>query len=312
MKRIIRIQQNTHAPLHLTWLINNICTNACTYCPESLHVGRNHHYDWERARVFFQMLFERYPKIHCSVSGGEASVSPFLPEIVKTFYDAGHTIGITSNAAKPAAYWEEISQYLNYICFSYHAEFADAKFQEKVEAACMNTFVTVRVMMHPLHWQHCVEVYNSFVDHAYLHVEAVRIQDWSTNSWTNIYTDEQLEWFTNNVNMNKPLNHLLHLSVPDIMAKCYFDDGSIENQFNAVDYINAGMTNFYGYTCEIGLKELFVSWDGSVVKGNCDTDNIIGHIGDPEKIIWPTDPVVCDKTLCHCSTDVYINKWIDK
>ena len=60
MKRIIQVIQPDTAPLHLTWIINNICTNACSYCPENLHNGSNHNYDWENARKFFKLLFEKY------------------------------------------------------------------------------------------------------------------------------------------------------------------------------------------------------------------------------------------------------------
>jgi organic radical activating enzyme len=312
MKKIIRIQQADDSLLHITWLINNICTNACSYCPSDLHSGKNHHYDWEKARIFFKMLFERYPNIHCSVSGGEPSLSPFFREIVETFHTAGHSIGLTSNAAKPAHYWADVSKFLNYICFTYHPETPDPQFTEKVEAACMNTLVTVRVMMHPAYWDDCVATYNKFKNHEFVFAEPVRIQEWGiTKNLGTLYNDEQLEWFTKNTRENKILNHIPDIKIAKISADFYLDDGTIDQHPNTVDYINAGMTNFYGYTCEVGLKELFVDWKGNVMIGNCD-NNAIGNIDDPYNIKWPTAPVVCDKTLCHCTTGVNINKWIEK
>jgi MoaA/NifB/PqqE/SkfB family radical SAM enzyme len=312
--KIIRIKQNEPELMHVTWLINNICPNACTYCPVQLHNGQNHHYDWENARKFFKILFKKYKKIHCSVSGGEASVSPFFKEIVKTFYEAGHTIGVTSNAAKPAHYWEEISKHLNYICFSYHPEFPDKNFLEKISVAGLHTLVTVRIMMHPKYWNQCLDVYNSCIDINHINIEPVRIFNWNggSDSSSSEYTDSQLDWFKNNSGSHRYLTHLHgKIQVANINSVFYFENNETDDRPNTVDYINAELTNFEGYTCEVGLKELFIDWSGDVYLGNCMINGTIGNINDPEGIQWPTNPLVCTKTLCHCTTSVNINKWID-
>lgn len=303
--------------MHLTWIINNICTNRCSYCPKDLHTGTNHNYDWENARKFFLMMFDKYPKIHCSVAGGEPSVSPFLPELVKIFYQRGHTIGITSNAAKTVNYWNDISPYLNYISFSYHPEFSDTKFIDKVKAASEHTAVTARVMMHPKHWDHCLETYNKLLAIDTILVEVVRIIDWGGGSDPNasIYSQQQIDWFTDNA--YKGLNrsgysiHYMNKGFrpAEIGARFYFNDGKNERADSVVALINQGLTNFYGYECEIGLKSLFINHEGYVFLGNCAIGGPIGHINDPTHIRWPKRSVICTKTLCHCTTDVAINKW---
>jgi organic radical activating enzyme len=309
MKKIIKIEQQDNAPMFLTWVINNICTNACSYCPSVLHDGKNHHYNWEKAREFFKILFQRYPNIHCSVSGGEPSVSPFLPEIAKIFHEANHTLGLTSNAAKPVDYWDNISPYLNYICFSYHPEFPDKKFVEKVSTAGNHTFVTARVMMYPSMWDHCVEMYNQLKELSHIFVEPVRILDWGgLDKFAFKYTDEQLQFFIDNARIPRILGHLTHVKSPIITPTFYLDDGTIDSKPNTVDYINAGMTNFSGYSCEIGLKALFINYNGDVFLGNCLINGAIGNINSPENIRWPDAPVICNKDLCHCTSDVNINK----
>jgi organic radical activating enzyme len=312
MKKIIQVIQPDDAPMHLTWIINNICTNACSYCPENLHNGTNHNYDWENAREFFKLLFNKYSNIHCSVAGGEPSVSPFFKEIVKTFHDKGHTIGITSNAAKPVDFWSDVSQYLTYICFSYHSEFPDPKFIEKVTAAGMNCPVTVRVMMLPSNWDHCLEIYDKLYNNRYVRVEPVRIQNWSgRNTEAHKYTDKQLEWFIkeSSGSTTKSLSHIKrNIKTANISADFKFNDGSIEYATNAVEYINSGLTNFNGYQCEVGLKSLFIDHEGYILLGNCGIDGPIGNINDPNNVKWPEGPVLCSKNLCHCTTDVNINK----
>jgi hypothetical protein len=79
---------------------------------------------------------------------------------------------------------------------------------------------------------------------------------------------------------------------------------------NCVDFINSGMTNFNGYSCDIGLKSLFISFDGDIFLANCMIGGSIGNINDPDNIQWPVSPVICNKDLCHCTSDVNISKRI--
>lgn len=314
--KIIKVEQHNSKLMHLTWIINNICTNACSYCPKDLHTGTNHNYEWNNARKFFQQLFLKYPKIHCSVAGGEPSVSPFLPELVKIFHENGHTIGITSNAAKPARYWAEIAPYLSYISFSYHPEFADSKFIEKAVAAAEHTQVTTRVMMHPNYWNNCVEVFENLLKVDSITVEVVRIIDWGGGSdvSASIYTDEQIDWFVKNDTRGFNRTNYVgsankNIKSADTGSKYYFDNGLEKSVNSVVSLINEGLTNFYGYECEIGLRSLFINHTGDIFLGNCNQNGTIGHINSPESIKWPTRSVICTKALCHCTTDVAINKW---
>lgn len=311
MKKIVRIQQRDDSLMHLTWMINNICPNRCSYCPETLHNGSNHNYEWANAKKFFELLFKRYKNIHCSVSGGEASVSPFFKEIVKTFHDAGHTIGATSNAAKPAAYWADISNYLTYICFSYHPEFPDEKFIEKIKAACFNTRVTVRVMMHPRYWDQTVDMYYKLQEVDNVYVEPVKIHDWGAPDRSAfVYTKEQDQFFIDNYRVEKHLELNRTVRLPNIDATYYMDNNEEISPANCVDFINSGMTNFNGYSCDIGLKSLFISFDGDIFLANCMIGGSIGNINDPDNIQWPVSPVICNKDLCHCTSDVNISKRI--
>jgi MoaA/NifB/PqqE/SkfB family radical SAM enzyme len=313
MKKIIRIHQPDDAPMHLTWMINNICQNSCSYCPSDLHDGKNHYYEWEDAKRFFEMLFERYPKIHCSVSGGEPSMSPFFKDICKTFHEAGHTIGLTSNAAKSPEYWSELTEYLNYVCFSWHPEFPDPKFAEKAIAAGSKKPTVVRIMMHPAYWDKCVEAYNNFYKIEEIITEPVKIIDYNNIDPASYqYTSEQLEWFNHNTGNQRNLMHIdQNLPHPKIWATYYFNDGAEQFKANASDYVNQGMTNFNTYTCEVGLKSLFVRPNGTIYLGNCLVNGKIGNITKPDKIMWPTEPVKCNLDICSCSSDVNINKWID-
>ena len=312
MKKIIKIQQQDESLMHLTWVINNICPNSCSYCPTSLHTGKNHHYEWENAKKFFQLLFKRYPSIHCSVSGGEPSVSPIFKEIIDIFHQAGHTVGLTSNAAKPVGYWRDISPKLNFICFSYHPEFPDDNFIEKITEAGKHTLVTTRVMMHPKYWDNSVDMYNKLYSIENVYTESVRVLDWQggSDSSCSVYSSEQLDWLDKNPgNQNKKyLEHLHGRRVVDMIPTIYFNDNTVDKKPNTVDYINSGMTNFNGYECSVGLKSLYISYDGKIMLANCFINGSIGNINDPDNIQWPVESVVCNKNLCHCTSDVNVDK----
>jgi hypothetical protein len=168
-------------------------------------------------------------------------------------------------------------------------------------------------MMHPAHWDKCVEAYYKFVDTPGVEVENVRVLNWGsdTDQSASSYTPEQLAWFDNNPRQDKMNTSQVYSKKlnPGIGADFQLDTGEFERK-HTVDYINRGMTNFKGYKCEIGLKSLFISWDGRIRRGNCSEGGHIGSIDDPDNIQWPDEPVTCSLNICHCTTDVEINKWI--
>lgn len=311
MSRIIKIVQEQNAPFFVTWVINNICTNSCSYCPSILHNGKNHHYDWENARKFVKLLFEKFKNVHCSIAGGEPSVSPFLKDLVQLFHENGGTVGLTSNAAKSVDFWKEVSPYLNYVSFSWHAEFIDKNFKEKVLASMENTPTTIRVMMHPDYWKESLEAFDTYNNIDELNCQAIRIIDWMNdpNGVHSRYTPEQELWFsTNSKRKIKKASKVYQSKKINNKSTFYFDDGTSVTTAVPDNFINTGLTNFKGYQCEIGIREIFIDWRGNIRPGNCSVGQIIGNVNYPELIIWPTEPYICNIDVCHCTTDVLINK----
>lgn len=314
MKKIIQVRQQEHV-LQLTWVINNICSNHCAYCPPSLHMGNNHHYDWEKAKGFLNKLFKRYDRIHCSISGGEPSLSPFFPELVKIFHDAGHTVGITSNAAKTVRFWEEVSPMLSYICFSYHPSQVDPNFLTKVLAAAKHTSVTIRVMMDSRYWDEAVKFYEEAITHSvFSSIEPVRIlAEMADRHIGDEYSEEQLQWIADHDGNQKyhgkniPWNNYKAKPASN-GAAFYYDDGTVEPSGDSNYLISTGQNDFRGWACNIGLESLFIHFDGWVKKGNCHQGGNLFHIDDYETNEFPTAAEICLQNICHCGTDVLISK----
>ena len=314
MKKIIKVEQ-VDLVTHITWMINNICPNKCSYCPPINYSGSNHKYIWDNARQVAEMILLRYPTIHLSIAGGEPTMSPFLLELVKMFNAKGHYISLTTNGSKSADYWEELAPLLSHVSFSYHPEFETERYFENLKTASKFTRCGTRVMMLSSHWDQCVSVYEKLkYGQGYPDATPVRIVDWGNHNGTDYYTEEQLAWLSDpvhNIPPNKKLpvrdiNNNKHIK-PDA-STYYFDDGTQQTMSNASLFVNSGQTNFKGYSCDIGLRSLYIGADGRIRRGNCTAGGIIGHLDNPAEIMWPSNSIVCPHTLCSCSTDVIINK----
>lgn len=311
-KKLIQIRQ-TERVMQLTWVINNICTNHCDYCPPTLHAGKNHHYEWEKAKSFITRLINHYPEIHCSISGGEPTVSPFFPELVNMFYEAGHTVGITTNGSRNARYWAEIAPKLSYICFSYHPSHHDPELLNKVRASAEYTQCSVRVMMDSRYWGQSMQFYKECLDIPYITVEPVRIlPEMADRHVGDDYTDEQNKWLSTTP-VRQPKIKVMHTANPTwrsgkTQSSFYYDDGSIDLWGDTNYIISSGQNDFRGWACNIGLESLFVHFDGWVKKGNCYQGGTLFHIDQHENYDLPMNAELCTQKICHCGTDVLISK----
>jgi len=316
-KKIVAIK-NLSNTLLLTWVINNICTNHCSYCPSNLHTGTNHHYEWDQAKKFLQDCFSKYGRIQCNLSGGEPTVSPFFKELVNLIYDNGGVTNLTTNLVRKKEYWADIADKLCSIAVSYHPEFMETKAKEdelidKILYLNDLTRVTARVMMHPDYWDQCYSFYKRLEAlNTGFCMEMVRIlPNFGVGEPYCIidYTEEQ-----NDILNNTPPVLKFHNNLPPSfrhnMTKSNFvhDDGSEQHlDFGVASTLeNNKLTNFQGWSCDIGLESLFVHYNGNVQKGNCFEGGFIGNI--TTGINWPTEPQICGKDICHCIADVLISK----
>lgn len=317
-KKIIKIK-NESKVLLLTWVINNICTNHCSYCPENLHSGTNHHYDWEHAERFIKDCFTKYGNIQCNLAGGEPTVSPFFKNLINLIYDLGGVTNLTTNLVRSKDWWGDIAHKLSCISVSYHPEFMETKskdddFIEKILFLTQRTRITARIMMHPDYWDQCYNIYerlkknnNGFC------IEMVRILPnfgIGADFCKIQYTQEQEDILNNTppiLNWNQLPDDFRHQRT---FSNAFYSDGSKEElNFGLASVLeNNKLTDFYGWKCDVGLESLFVFYDGRVQRGNCAQGGWIGSILDI--IDWPTDSITCQKHECHCIADLILSKRI--
>lgn len=308
MAKLLQIRQRVPA-YQLTWIINNICTNHCDYCVPTLHEGKNHHYDWSRAREFAQRIMDTVSvPINLSVSGGEPTVSPHFEEMVSMFYDRGHTATVTTNGVRSPEWWDRVAPKLGSASFSYHHRWRTDNFFDSARAAVEHTGVTIRVMMDSRHFEECVEAYQVALADPKLSVEAVRILP--ETSMRNVgaeYTLRQNQWLERySVGVGKRYQRT-HRQ-PKMGASYSWSDGTWQDWGSANHVVSTGQNRFVGWACNIGADSLFISWDGSVKKGNCLQGGNLFHINDHADHELPLVGEICEQEICSCMTDVNISK----
>jgi hypothetical protein len=329
-KKIIEIKNENWAII--TWILNDICNYSCRYCPPVLHEGKNHLFDWDVVEPFLDNLFAFYElnlrrKLLFSLSGGEPTLSPFFPELVKKIHTMGGYVGITTNLARTPRYIEENFKYLSYAGCSFHPaqEFLNNtadEWIEKVKIASSLTMVTVRLMMDPLYWDQCVEFIDRIKNETTARLEIVYVDDQygsSKNKLADIkYTTEQTEFFKNFKTIPTRTTSLKILDSNPIFkqyssnADITYEDGTKEALTSPQMLINRGQTNFFDFKCAIGTESMFIHQYGHIKRGNCEVGGIIGNVKDHNKIDWNSllRTVQCNSVRCSCGADIPISKII--
>ena len=318
-KTNIKYIQNTQNALDLTWIMNNICTNSCRYCPPTLWNGKNHHYEWEHAKTFLQRLIDTHKTIICSISGGEPTVSPFFPEVVKMMYDNGHYVQVTTNGARTFRYWEKIAPMIEHISWSYHAAMMDETEEDewikKVSQCNTMTKCSIRVMMDSDYWNKCVNFVGKLEAVASVSFELVRIVARQANAINvgEMYTEEMEKWMIDypRWRAQSPLRQL-NRQLPALNSSVNIQrtDGTIisDGDVDLNDIILTENNIFTGWSCNIGLESIFVHFDGYVKKGNCLEGGNLFHLNEHEQYELPNTGEICTRESCMCTTDVKISK----
>lgn len=313
LKEVVNLRPDV---AQITWVMNNICSNQCTYCLPGLYAGTNHNYEWKNAKKFIEIVLKKYGKTHWSVSGGEPTMSPFFKEFIEIIKENGSSVGITTNGVKPVKYMSEIANNLHYIAYSYHPEYTDdTAFIEKVLTTNHISPSPIRVMMHANQelWDKSMKFINRIRKNPTISYESVKVQPYpGVHKFAFDYTKEQLQWFNNplaSYQSNQP--HFPRKPETIGVSSNYIDIHNNvvhSSQANAVEWINRKYTNFNKWSCNIGLESLFIGTTGDIERGNCLVGGYIGHIDKPDEVNWPTKPITCNIDLCHCATDVQISK----
>ena len=292
----------------VNWCLGNTCNYACSYCPTALHDGSNKWPDPEVIKGFISRVKNHYSdkQIYFEFTGGEVTMYRHFIDICKFCSEIGVKVGLISNGSRTIRYWEENKQYFDHVCLSYHPEFADEHFLEVVKLLHDDVRTHVNIMMSPEKFEQCCELANKVKDlgnlsmalQPLIHDFGDQVYDY-TEQQRKVF-DNQHELYTRHIKFTKSFNYYR-----GAMRRVY-EDGTTQVS-SAHRFISENTNDWSGWRCYAGVEQLIVDMDGHYYRGWCKVGGRLGRIDDTNST-FPVDPVVCNKTMCHCNFDIMSTK----
>lgn len=293
----------------VNWCLGNTCNYSCSYCPKALHDGSTRWPELDTIKNFILKVKETHKdkKIYFEFTGGEVTMYKHFIEVCQYCSELGIKVGLISNGSRTLRYWEENKHYFDHVCLSYHPEHADADhFVEVVKILHNDIRTHVNIMMSPEKFDHCYAVANrvknigniSMALQPLIHDFGDTVFDY-TPSQKNIF-DKQHELITKHIKWTRSFDYYRGA------MKRMNDDGTTQ-VLSAHRFISDKTNDWSGWKCYAGVEQLIVDMDGSYYRGWCKVGGAQGRITDNE-LNLPTEPVVCNKTMCHCNFDIMSTK----
>lgn len=293
----------------VNWCLGNTCNFECSYCPDGLHDGSR---KWPELSVVKNFILKVQAehigkKLFFEFTGGEVTLYKHFDELAEFCHEIGVKIGFISNGSRTLRWWKEKKHLFDHVCLSFHPEDGDEDHFIEVVNEVKDTIMThVNIMMPPDQFDRCYAVARRFKKFTNISIALQPlIHDFGEVLFD--YTAEQHEVFKNQYDLI--VRHIKWTVEPrhyrGAMMKIY-DDGKKEPS-SAHRFISTKTNNWAGWDCYAGVEQLIVDMDGSIHRGWCKVGDSIGNIHD-ENLQLPKDPVLCNKSMCHCNFDIMSTK----
>lgn len=293
----------------VNWCLGNTCNFECSYCPEGLHDGSVGWPSIEIVKNFITKvkLFQKNKNLFFEFTGGEVTMYRHFEELMEFCSSLDIGVGIISNGSRTLRWWREYGKALDHLCLSYHPEYADQDHYKQVaEIMAPQAATHLNIMMQPDNFDMC---WNFAKECATIPDVTIALQPLIVDLKETMYnyTESQKEilknqWsITSNTIKTRP-RHLYR----GVMIKT-FSDGS-RAPSSAHQFISNKTNNWKEWKCLAGVEQLVVDMRGNVMRGWCAVGGVLGNIADPN-LRFPTDPVVCNSSVCHCNFDIMSTKF---
>ena len=305
-KKLIRIQ-NQNNELYVYWIITDFCNQACSYCIKSLHGGEQEKKNPLTSSEFnilsskiISTLKEKNLSLNLTISGGEPTVIPLLPEILSTFSPYGLTEIIT-NGTRNVAWWETLPVLPNKVIISLHPEYYDSK---KIRINELANFLTnnnvslqFNLMCLPSKWDVVMDIMNDIDDKYKQFIVPKVIQHIGTFERDIFnYTKEQLSWikaFKNNIPSQRK-----------IPIYAVYSDNSKKNCIP--NKLMADYEHFFeDWKCSAGYDSIQITPVKNVFAGICRAKKL----GPIDTFELENDYITCPRPSCVCPADILLDKY---
>ena len=322
-KKLTSITSTNHS--YIEWHLTYACHFKCWYCPEDVWNGPLlARYDWEVYSNFLDEVLERYKKGYFLLSGGEPTDWPYFTNVLDKIHNNPNWKVMTlTNLSRSKDFIDLWAHKTDWIVTSFHPNVIKTQAQrdkwfEKALSYKKKTSLNLKILMDPLHWDYCIEMFHSLNDED-ITLTPVRIHNVAEASRPQTYihyTPEQ-EKILSNLTTKMSGNLKNEDTIPHREPTLKYDDGEEETSAGALDALHMtsqimrhNRNKFKGWLCNMGMENLFINETGDVARGICAgaSQQFVGHVTSPSTIKWPTTPTICPKTYCYCEGEVGITK----
>ena len=310
--KYIRLEHSnpTHADWFVVnWCLGSTCNFACSYCPEALHDGKNRWPSPAIIKNFIAKIKEQHPNkgIYFEFTGGEVTLYKHFVDICQYCTELGVKVGLITNGSRTLRWWEDNKKYFDHVCISFHPEFAEEQhFINVVKLIHDDVRTHVNIMMSPEKFDYCYAVANkvknlgniSMALQPLIHDFGDTLFDY--NDFQKKIFEKQHELITRHIKFTKSFDYYRG-------AMQVVTEQGEKVTSSAHRFISEKTNDWSGWKCYAGVEQLIVDMDGSVHRGWCKVGESIGNIFDDD-LTLPTEPIVCNKKMCHCNFDIMCTK----
>jgi MoaA/NifB/PqqE/SkfB family radical SAM enzyme len=298
----------------VNWCFFTICNFACSYCPTSLHDGKQRGLPIDTVKTFCRNVIEQKAgkKVFFEFTGGEVTFYKSFPELFTYLKDLGADTGLISNGSRDLEFWKKHKHLIDHICLSFHPEQGDPDhFFEVVKLLNDTVTVHVNIMMLPAKF----DMLHDLAKRIASEIEGISVsmqalfEQMSGAIFT--YTpDQKAVLDAQTLPWGQSLKYFQH---PDKVRKVYRGEMKTVNAAGEAtvvvppELIARGENNWMGWDCHIGLENIVINPNGDVMRGWCGVGGVFGNVQQSDFKL-PTKPIRCSSSTCHCGLDIMATK----
>lgn len=283
------------------WVLGTHCNYSCSYCPSFLHDGKYKFHSFEKSkRVIDQIKSKTNKQVCFRFTGGEPTVCKHFLDLGQYIKDQGYYFSFLTNGSREIAYWQKMKNITDGFFLSFHPEFANIDHVIEVIQTVDPVPVVFNLLLVPEKWDDLLD----YAERVFHETENCTIWPKTILDKTDKKDNSPLDYTADQLNvirawpLTKELN-FQNLHRGDIIADGKTIDG---NQL-----ILDNMNSFSGWKCWAGSHSLCINESGEIWGATCKQGKQLGHI-DTGITTWVDKPIICQKQICACLSDIYIKK----
>lgn len=272
----------------IEWSIGNTCNLSCEYCPDILKSGSIPLPDPERFSQAVEYVYKSFDELEITFIGGEPTIYPGLVlALSRLSLDPNKKFKIESNATPDIEWWKAHRHFFKKVDLSYHKESVSLDHVILVAETLKEASVSVSVKLPtlPNDWESTISGIKALRSKG---IKAeIQLLYKNFTKGNNIYFDyssRQMDYYYEDKGVKKD-------DVPETV------------EFKKTHKLN----NYLGHFCKAGIDQMIIDKFGYVFRGWCEQGGPLGNVFE-EYVSWPTDAIVCRKTLCSNGFDLNAKK----